>query len=56
MDRKYKGINCHLIVGKLPCENARAKALIVNGKKLDGNFIPYDLIKNESDVTIEVIF
>ena len=56
MDRKYRGINCHLSVSQLPCENARAKALIVNGKKIDGNFIPYDLIANEKEVCIEVVF
>ncbi len=56
MDRKYNGINCRLTVGKLPYENARAKALIVNGKRIEGNYIPLDMIKGEKNVTIEVAF
>lgn len=56
MTRRYNGINCHLTVGKLPSENAPAAALIVNGSKIDGTFIPYDMIKDEKNVNIEVIF
>ncbi len=56
MTRKYRGIDCHLKVGKLPTENARVTALIVNGKRIDGNFIPYDMIKGLTCVDIEVVF
>ncbi len=56
MDRKYRGIDCHLNVGKLPYENARAKALIVNGQRLDGSFIPYEMIMGAKKVNIEVVF
>jgi len=56
MTREYRGIKCNLKVGKLPYENARAKALTVNGKKIEGNFIPLSLIENEKEVNIEVEF
>lgn len=56
MTRRYNGINCTLKVGKLPKEGVRATALVVNGEKIDGNFIPLEKIKAQKDVTIEVVF
>ena len=56
MTREYRGIKCKLKVGKLPCENARVKALTVNGTRIEGNYIPYDSIKDNKEITIEVEF
>lgn len=56
MTRKYNGTKCTLKVGKLPTENARAKALVVNGEKIDGTFIPNDKLKGLETATIEVVF
>ena len=56
MKRKYRGINCTLKVGKLPKENARVRALKVNGELIETNHIPYEMIKGLKKVTIEVIF
>ncbi len=56
MTREYRGINCRLTVGKLPEEGARATAVLVNKQKLDGTFIPYEMIKGLPEVEIEVIF
>ena len=56
MTRKYRGIVCHLKAGKLPEPNARAKALVVDGQRIEGNFIPYDLIKGKDRIEIQVEF
>lgn len=56
MTRKYRNIECHLTVGKLPCENARVKFLLIDGEKIEGNFIPYDMIKDKSRIEIEAKF
>lgn len=54
--RMYRGIKCNVTSGKLPCEGARSTALIVDGEKIDGNFIPFDKIKGKKEVNIEIIY
>lgn len=54
--REYRGIICKVKSGKLPTEGARSTSLIVDGEKLNSNFIPYDLIKDKKEVNIEVIY
>lgn len=46
MTRIYRGIECNISIKK------NGKKLIVNGICVDGNFIPYDMIKNEKSVKI----
>lgn len=52
--RIYRGIKCNVISESLPVENARAKSLTVDGKNIEGNFVPYDLIKGKESVTIKI--
>ena len=53
MTRMYRGIECKLKVGKLPYKNAKVKNLYVDGEKIFGNYIKYDLIKDKKCVIIE---
>ncbi len=56
MERMYRGTLCKVKCPSLPYENARAKAVMVDGKKLESNFIPAKLTAGKKDVSIEVIF
>mgnify|MGYP003510577740 FL=1 len=56
MTRVYRGVKCHLTVGKLPCENARVKAAVVDGEKIEGNYIPFAKIEGKEKVEITVEF
>ena len=46
MTRIYRGIKCNLTVKK------NGKKLVVDGVEIDGNFIPYDMIKDKNEVEI----
>lgn len=54
--RLYRNITCNVSSAKIPDVGARAKAVIVDGEKLETNFIPYDLIKDKTEVNIEVVY
>ncbi len=49
MTRKYMEISCHLTV-----KRTGKRAVSVNGKRIDGNFIPLDMIKGSDKAEIEV--
>ena len=56
MTRNYRGTACHLVVGKRPTANAKVKALVIDGQKMEGSFIPASLLENKERVTIIVIY
>ncbi len=46
MSRNYRGIKCDVTVNKLPCKGAKPSNVVVNGEKIEGNYIPFDCIKD----------
>ena len=52
MTREYRGIVCHLKVGKLPAKNARAKALRIDGERIEGTFLPFEKMRGKKQIEI----
>lgn len=56
MTRLYRNVKVEVVSGKLPNEGARSKALIVDGKRIEGNFIPVSELEGKSKVKVEVVY
>ena len=54
--RMYRGCKVELVSGQLPYEGARSKALLVDGVKVEGNFIPASMIDGKTTVKVEIIY
>lgn len=54
--RIYRDIKIEVVSGKLPQEGARSKALLLNGEKIEGNFVPVAMLEGKKDVRIEVLY
>lgn len=54
--RLYRNTRVEVVSGKLPYQGARSKALIVNGIRMEGNFIPASLLTGKENVKVEVIY
>ncbi len=54
--REYRGTKCTVVSPKLPYESATATAVILDGVKLDSNFIPSSMLEGKESVTIEVVY
>ena len=54
--RIYRDIKMNVVSGKLPFENARCKALIIDGKRIEGNKIPLSEIEGKDSVNIEIVY
>ena len=56
MKRIYRGIKCNVTVKKEQSGQNVITKLIIDGKETQGNYIPYDLIKDKDTVEILAIF
>lgn len=56
MTRKYRGCEVTLKVGKAPSESAKIKSLVVDGVKIDGNFISCDMLNGKTKVEVTAEF
>lgn len=56
MTRMYRGCKVEVVSGKLPREGARCKALLVDGVKTEGNFVPASLMEGRETAKIEVLY
>lgn len=56
MDRMYRGCKVTVVSGQLPHEGAKAKALCVDGVRLEGNFVPANMLEGKDSVKIDVIY
>ena len=56
MKRNYRGTECVLTVGKRPTPGAKVKALLVDGERIEGNFLPAKLLKGKQQVRITAEF
>ena len=54
--RIYRDIKIEVVSGKLPKEGARSKALVVDGIKVEGNFIPVSMLEGKKAVLVEVVY
>lgn len=45
-----------VVSGKLPYEGARSRALIVDGVRVEGNFIPASMFDEKKCVKVEVVY
>lgn len=52
--RIYRGIKCEVSSPKLPKVGAEAKALVVDGEKINGTFIPLKMLSGKKSVKIEI--
>lgn len=56
MNRIYRGTVCRLTVGKRPQSGPKVKALVVDGERTEGNFLPAKLLEGKREVRICVIY
>lgn len=54
--RIYRGTKVEIVSGKLPYEGARSKALLLDGVKLEGNFIPASMLEGKENVKVTVVY
>lgn len=54
--RIYRGTKVEVVSGKLPYEGARSKALLVDGVKVESNFIPASMLEGRDNVKVEVLY
>ncbi|MBE6957882.1 MAG: glycosyl transferase [Ruminococcaceae bacterium] len=56
MKRNYRGTECTLTVGKRPEANAKVKALLVDGERIEGNFLSAKLLEGKKKAEITAVF
>jgi cellobiose phosphorylase len=56
MKRIYRETVCCLTVGKRPVPSAKVKALVVDGERIEGNFLSAKLLKGKCEAQIYVIY
>ena len=54
--RMYRGVKVFVESGKLPREGARCSALLVDGVKIEGNYVPVSMLEGKETVKIQVIY
>ena len=53
-ERLYRGVKCEVVSPAIPKSGARAKALIVDGTRIEGNFVSADMLEGKEKVKIEI--
>lgn len=54
--RVYRGTKVLVMSEKLPKEGAGSKALLVDGCRIEGNFLPAKMLKGKENVTVEIVY
>ncbi len=56
MSRICRGTRINLKVGRMNSKDSRVTSLIIDGKKLDSNIIPYDMLSGKDEISVEAIW
>lgn len=54
--RIYRGTKVEVVSGKLPYEGVRSKKLLLDGVKIEGNFVSSSWLEGKAEVRIEVLY
>lgn len=54
--RLYRGVRVSVVSGRLPQEGARSRALLADGIRIEGNFLPASMLEGKTEAEINVLF